>query len=166
MSAPESPAEWWPPPELVDVLTAQAAALAGNRLEAEDVLADALVALWCKRALVAKARNTEAYARQVLTRTFLNNRAATARRRRLQLRLARTATLVASPAPADAVDQVESVRAMLAVLPTNERTAIVLRYYLDLSDLDIAASIGCSEDSVRSYLSRGRARLRSHLVSS
>lgn len=155
----DSPAEWWPQPELIDKLAALAAALTGNRHDAQDVLSDTLVTLWRKRALLAKADNVDAYARRVLTTRFLNERAATKNRHRLQLRLASTAVPDPTHQPTDAFDQIDLVRRALAQIPSKERTAIVLRYYLDLPDRDIAALMGCSGAAVRSYLSRGRTQL-------
>lgn len=157
----DASAEWWPQPDLIDKLAALAAALTGNRHDAQDVLSDTLVTLWRKRALVAKADNVDAYARRVLTTRFLNDKAAAKSRNRLLLRLASTAGPVTADQPADAIDEVDLVRRALAQIPSKERTALVLRYYLDLSDRDIAAVMGCSGAAVRSYLSRGRTRLTS-----
>lgn len=160
-STRDASAEWWPQPDLIDKLAALAAALTGNRHDAQDVLSDTLVTLWRKRALVAKADNVDAYGRRVLTTRFLNDKAAAKSRNRLLLRLASTAGPVTADQPADAIDEVDLVRRALAQIPSKERTALVLRYYLDLSDRDIAAVMGCSGAAVRSYLSRGRTRLTS-----
>jgi RNA polymerase sigma-70 factor (sigma-E family) len=48
----------------------------------------------------------------------------------------------------------------LARLPRRQRAAIVLRYYVGLSDTDIAAHLGCREPTVRSLVSRALAALR------
>jgi RNA polymerase sigma factor (sigma-70 family) len=48
----------------------------------------------------------------------------------------------------------------LSRLPARQRAAIVLRYYADLSDPDIAATLGCRIGTVRSSISRGLATLR------
>lgn len=45
-------------------------------------------------------------------------------------------------------------------LPSNQRAAIVLRFYEDLSDPEIADVLGCREGTVRSYISRGLSTLR------
>ena len=48
----------------------------------------------------------------------------------------------------------------LAGLPPRQRTVVVLRYYNDLSEVEIADVLGCSLWEVKSQASRGLARLR------
>ncbi len=48
----------------------------------------------------------------------------------------------------------------LKSLPTKQRAVIVLRYYEDLSEADIARTLGCSVGTVKSQASRALARLR------
>ncbi len=48
-------------------------------------------------------------------------------------------------------------------LPERQREAIVLRYYLDLPEADIAAAMGISRGAVKSHTSRGMAALRAAL---
>lgn len=45
-------------------------------------------------------------------------------------------------------------------LPAKQRTVIVLRYYEDLSEAQIAATMGCSAGTVKSQASRAMAKLR------
>jgi RNA polymerase sigma-70 factor (sigma-E family) len=52
---------------------------------------------------------------------------------------------------------------LLAELPRQQRAVLVLRYYEDLSDPEIAAVLGCSPVTVRSNASRGLATLRNTL---
>ena len=58
------------------------------------------------------------------------------------------------------VDDRAALNGSLRMLPSRQRAAIVLRYYLDLPDTDIAAELGCTRGAVRSYISRGLAALR------
>jgi RNA polymerase sigma-70 factor (sigma-E family) len=51
----------------------------------------------------------------------------------------------------------------LRKLPERQREAIVLRYYLDLSEADIAATMGISRGAVKSHTARGMAALRAAL---
>jgi RNA polymerase sigma-70 factor (sigma-E family) len=53
----------------------------------------------------------------------------------------------------------ESVLAALRQLPERQREALVLRYYLDLPDSDIAAVMSVGESTVRSTMHRGLANL-------
>jgi RNA polymerase sigma-70 factor (sigma-E family) len=57
----------------------------------------------------------------------------------------------------------DSVRATLRDLPDRQREAIVLRYYADLSEEEIAAAMGISRGAVRSHTSRGMSALRAAL---
>jgi RNA polymerase sigma-70 factor (sigma-E family) len=45
-------------------------------------------------------------------------------------------------------------------LPTRQREAIVLRYYVDLSEAEIAEAMGCSRGAVKSHAARAVAALR------
>ena len=51
----------------------------------------------------------------------------------------------------------------LAELPARQREVLVLRYYLDLSEADIATTLGISRGAVKSHASRGAAALRTRL---
>jgi RNA polymerase sigma-70 factor (sigma-E family) len=56
-----------------------------------------------------------------------------------------------------------AVIAALRGLPVRQREAIVLRYYADLSEAEIAAAMKISRGAVKSHTSRGMAALRSAL---
>jgi RNA polymerase sigma-70 factor (sigma-E family) len=58
-----------------------------------------------------------------------------------------------------AVQARESVLAALRRLPERQREALVLRYYLDLRDSEIAAVMSVRESTVRSTMHRGLANL-------
>jgi len=51
----------------------------------------------------------------------------------------------------------------LATLPFKHRTAVVLRYYLDLPEAEIAACLGCPTGSVGPWIRRGLDRLATEL---
>ena len=57
----------------------------------------------------------------------------------------------------------DAVVAALRDLPPKQREALVLRFYGDLSEADIAATMGCSQGAVKSHLHRGKAALARHL---
>ncbi|MCE7010784.1 SigE family RNA polymerase sigma factor [Kibdelosporangium philippinense] len=54
----------------------------------------------------------------------------------------------------------DAMRARIAVLPRKQRAALVLRYYEDCSDGEIATVLNCSEGTVRSHISRALKTLR------
>src|SRR5690606_16332012 len=51
----------------------------------------------------------------------------------------------------------------LRALPSRQREALVLRYYGDLSEAEIAHAMGISKGAVKSHTARGMAALRSVL---
>jgi RNA polymerase sigma-70 factor (ECF subfamily) len=61
------------------------------------------------------------------------------------------------------VAAVLSVRAAVAALPLRQRTALVLRHYLDLPVDEVAGRMEVSPDAVRSLTKRAIAALRDHL---
>ena len=58
----------------------------------------------------------------------------------------------------------EAVLEVLHLLPARQREVLVLRYYLDLSESDIAAALGVSRGAVKSHASRGLSTLRARFV--
>jgi RNA polymerase sigma factor (sigma-70 family) len=64
---------------------------------------------------------------------------------------------VAEPPELDTRDE---LRRALRRLPGRQRTAIVLRYYADLPEAEVAAAMRCSVSAARSLVSRGMETLR------
>jgi RNA polymerase sigma-70 factor (sigma-E family) len=64
-----------------------------------------------------------------------------------------------------AITQIErsAVVAALRALPERQREALVLRYYMDLSEEEVAAAMRISRGAVKSHTARGKAALRSVL---
>jgi len=60
-------------------------------------------------------------------------------------------------------DRREAVMDALAGLPRRQREVLALRYYVDLSEADIAETLGISRGAVKSHASRGAAALRDAL---
>ena len=85
------------------------------------------------------------------------------RRRRIERRA--TARLVtASERPTAEEEPHDEVRRAVAALPDRQKTALVLRYYLDLSVEDTAQRMSISADAVRSLTKRAVATLRDELA--
>ncbi|WP_049558667.1 SigE family RNA polymerase sigma factor [Nonomuraea sp. SBT364] len=82
------------------------------------------------------------------------------RRERPDWALHETARFDTPPSDSD-----EGLWQALATLPRKQRAVLVLRYYEDLSDTDIADVLGISRGTVRSHASLGLAKLRSVLPS-
>jgi RNA polymerase sigma-70 factor (sigma-E family) len=62
------------------------------------------------------------------------------------------------------VEERERMRVALAGLRPQQRAAIVLRYYEDLSEAETADILGCAVGTVKSMVSRGVASLREELT--
>jgi RNA polymerase sigma-70 factor (sigma-E family) len=88
------------------------------------------------------------------------------RNRQRHLRVVRLRTPAERPADAESSEQAAVAReeqrqviAALGALPARRREAIVLRYWLGLSEAEIAAAMGISPGTVKSQVSRGLAAL-------
>jgi RNA polymerase sigma factor (sigma-70 family) len=66
-------------------------------------------------------------------------------------------------AGAVAADETRLVLAALRTLPDRQREVLALRYYLDLSEAEIAATLGISPGSVKTHAHRGLAALTDRL---
>jgi RNA polymerase sigma factor (sigma-70 family) len=51
----------------------------------------------------------------------------------------------------------------LRALPERQREVLALRYYLDLSEAEIAETLGISKGAVKTHASRGAATLRAQM---
>ena len=77
---------------------------------------------------------------------------------------------VAGVPSASAMEAIETAGDTLAVLeavralPERQREAVVLRYYADLSEADVAGALGCAVGTVKSQLSKARTALASRLA--
>ena len=131
--------------------------LTGDWQLAEDLLQTSLVKVYLSWGRIRKSGNAEAYARRVLVTTYV-----TARRRRWRGEVA-TAVLPDRPEGGDefaGVDLRHAVTDALQQLPRRQRAVVVLRYYCDLSERDVAEALGCSEGTVKSQAAKGLAALR------
>lgn len=71
-----------------------------------------------------------------------------------------------TPGVQDRVEAAERERALgahLATLPQKQRDAVVLRHVVDLPVAEVAAVLGCGENTARSHAARGLARLRARM---
>ncbi|MFJ8187346.1 SigE family RNA polymerase sigma factor [Streptomyces sp. NPDC096105] len=134
----------------------------GDRQRAEDLAQEALVKLWFAWPKVAE-QAPEAYVRQVMVRLA----ARSARRRWWGERP--VGELPDRPGPGDvsaSVAERSRLEAALALLTPRQRAAVVLRYYEDLPEGQVAQALGCPVGTARSHASRGVARLRQILSDS
>lgn len=132
-------------------------ALTGNRHDASDLVQEALERVGLRWAAIQRGGGQpHAYAR----RTIVNAWTSRWRRRRWE-------TLVAEPPETvgQTHDRLENdeLWAALRALPPRQRAVIVLRYYEDLSEKEIAVTLGVTPGTVKSQASRALATLRQGL---
>ncbi len=127
---------------------------------AEEVVQDSFVALHDRWARLRDPDKALAYLRQIVvnrSRSALRHRSVEAR----HAPMPRVAP--ASDEAALAHGRRELVLDALRRLPDRQREVVALRYYLDLSEADIASTLGISRGAVKSHSSRGLAALKSSL---
>jgi RNA polymerase sigma-70 factor (sigma-E family) len=138
-------------------LTGMAVLLVGDRASAEDVVQEAFIGLFRGLGRLSDPDRAVAYLRASVLNGCRN-----VLRSRTRARLRRvTHDPAAWSAEAAALDGEERREVLLAVaeLPRRQREVLVLRYFLDLSDNEIAADLGVSRGTVVSSASRALAAL-------
>lgn len=131
--------------------------LCGDRDRAEDVVADVFVKLF-RRWGRGGIDNPRAYLRRAVVNE-LNSRF---RRLALERREAgrQHGDDRGARRPDDQIADADAIAAALAALPVRQRTAVVLRYYADLPEREVADVMGVSVGTVKSSVSRALERMR------
>ena len=138
--------------------------LTGEQAAAEDLLQAALVDAYTRWSKVRAAERPDAYLRRVIV-----NRHLSWRRRRSSSELvlspehltaAYRQSCGSDPDIAVSVADRDHARQVLASLAPRARTVLVLRYYADLGDAEIADLLGVTAATVRGTASRALSILR------
>ncbi|MEV0904920.1 SigE family RNA polymerase sigma factor [Streptomyces hokutonensis] len=127
----------------------------GDRHAGEDLLQNALVKVagrW------QRIDEPEAYVRRILYRQQVSRWRLKWRRR--EVSVAEPPEAAAAPDAASAAELRLVMREALSRLTARQRTVLVLRYFEDLPEADVARLLGCSVGTVRSTTHRSLARLR------
>jgi RNA polymerase sigma-70 factor (sigma-E family) len=131
--------------------------LTGDQGHAEDVAQAAFARAYASWPRVSRSGNPDAYVRQIV----INENRNRFRKRRV------TERLTDSPpdhGAADATRDSDERSALIAALQRlgpRQRSVRVLRYWMDLTEVEVAAALGCSVGTVKSQASRALATLRS-----
>lgn len=133
--------------------------LTGDAQLAEDLLQTALARVWPHWERVG-AERPEAY----VWRVMVNLQASWWRRRWRGEVPSAALPEAAAVDVAGTVDERLALVAALRRLPWRRRQAVVLRYYHDLSEQQVAALMGCSVGTVKSQCAKGLATLRAALA--
>jgi RNA polymerase sigma-70 factor (sigma-E family) len=131
--------------------------LTGDRHTAEDVVQTALARTYFAWSRVRGKDNPEGYVRRAIVNTHLNGL------RRRPWREQPRSAVPETPAPRRPESEFDERDAMwqaLATLPPRQRAVVVLRYYEDLTEADIAEVLGCSRGTVKSQASKALVSLR------
>jgi RNA polymerase sigma-70 factor (sigma-E family) len=135
--------------------------LTGEREQAADLVQDVLVKAYRRWTRISDADHPDRYVVRMVTNGYLS------------WRLSRAARLVATGDVPDGVrpDDFASDHALredlwqrLARLPRRQRAVLVLRYYEQWSDADIAGALGCAQATVRAHAHRALTTLRNGLA--
>jgi RNA polymerase sigma-70 factor (sigma-E family) len=131
--------------------------LTGDPHRAEELVQQALVSTWARWSKIEHDQ-PHAYVRRAMVHTH------TSWWRRSRFESSLPAGFDAAATQAPDLGERDRTLAALRLLPPRQRAVIVLRYYEDLSEADIASVLGCSTGTVKSQASRALKTLRTHLT--
>ena len=134
--------------------------LAGNHADAEDIAQQTLVKAYRSWSRVEKSDSPAAYLRQILTNTYLSQRRPKARRLELLMDTPPETWQMPVGGPEDRMALWPHVKS----LPPRQRAVVVLRYYEDLTEQEIADVLGCSRGNVKSTAHHALKSLRAALA--
>jgi RNA polymerase sigma-70 factor (sigma-E family) len=136
--------------------------LNGNHADAEDLAQQTLIKIHGAWSRVSRADSPNAYVRRILTNTFLSS--TRPKGRRLELLAGENAPEPVGP-PVDGPEDRMALWPHVRNLPPRQRAVIVLRYYEQLSEAEIADALECSRGNVKSTAHRALQNLRTALDS-
>ncbi|MFF5054278.1 SigE family RNA polymerase sigma factor [Micromonospora sp. NPDC000663] len=137
--------------------------LTGDPHQAQDLVQETMVRVQLNWRRIARADSPERYVRRMLTNQYVDWKRGSWMRRVL-LRGEPDESVRASADHAQSAVDRDQVWSWLSRLPRRQRATLVLRYYEDLPDAEIAEILGCAVGTVRSSISRALATLRAEYV--
>jgi RNA polymerase sigma-70 factor (sigma-E family) len=143
--------------ERLDGLLRYATVLTNDPHLAQDIVQDVLLRAQQRWAGIDAP---PAYVRRMITNEYLSWRRRAVRRMVPSSHDVLDALGPPEADPAAAYDERDAMLGLLETLPRKQRAAIVLRYYENYSDAEIAAVLRCGTSTVRSQISRALATLR------
>jgi RNA polymerase sigma-70 factor (sigma-E family) len=130
--------------------------LCGDRQRAEDLMQDVLLAMSRRFGESLPLDNPLGYARRALANANVSRA-----RRAASSELPVDVLPDAASAPADDPAERDELWRALRRLPLRQRTVLVMRFYADATEEEIAAALACGRGTVRSLASRGLTAVRS-----
>jgi RNA polymerase sigma-70 factor (sigma-E family) len=147
----------------LSALLRYAVMLTGDPHAAEDLVQETMVRVQLNWRRVTRAGVPERYVRRILTNLYIDQRRGSSMRRVLLRPIPDDAVTVPID-HAEATADRDQVWGWLERLPRRQRAALVLRFYEDLQDAEIAEVLGCAIGTVRSSISRALTTLRAQMV--
>jgi RNA polymerase sigma factor (sigma-70 family) len=136
----------------------------GEAADSEDAAQEAFVKAYYALKGFRKEAAFKPWLLKIVANEARNRRRSSGRRAGLALRAAQERPSGdAAPSPEVAALEHERNRELLAALDSlrePDRLVVAYRYFLDLSEVETAAALGCARGTVKSRLSRALARLR------
>jgi RNA polymerase sigma-70 factor (sigma-E family) len=130
--------------------------LTGDWALAEDLVQTALLRAWPHWGRVRGGGREDAYVRRVMVNKSLDWR------RRWWRKEIPTEVVPERPVADEPFELRHVVVTAVLSLPPGQRAVVVLRYFDDLSEADVADAMGCSVGTVKSQASKALASLRRH----
>jgi RNA polymerase sigma-70 factor (ECF subfamily) len=143
--------------------------IVGDAAEAEDAVQEAFVKAYHALDRFRPAEPFRPWLLRIAANTARNRRRTAARQEALRLRAAGRMGETIEPSAEASVLGNERRRELLTAineLPTADRVVIAARYFLDLTEAEIAGVAGVARGTVKSRLFRARARLQQVLLDS
>ena len=144
-----------------------AARLVHDRALAEEIVSEAMLAVWRRRQHVDWDRPAP-YVYRVVINECKDVLETAGKQRAIQSRVATLDLIPRQRTSSESVDQRVTGDAqvvdLLQQLPMQQRSVVVLRVYEDMAELDVAEALGISVGSVKSHYSRGLAALRTAMA--
>jgi RNA polymerase sigma-70 factor (sigma-E family) len=126
--------------------------------EAEDLVQETLFEVARRWPRIRRMERPLAYARRILVNRAVSGSARRSRRRQELTAAMPSESAVAMDGLAES-GAADELMTALAALPPRQRAVLVLRYFLDLPEAEVAAALKCSLGTVKSTAARGLARL-------
>ena len=137
-------------------LRRMARSLTGNDADAEDLLQAALIKTFFAWDRITSPSARDGYVRRAMVNTQISEW----RRRHLDVYPTDEIPEQRIDDPSWRTDLADTVNRAVNRLPHRQRLAVILRYYEDLSETEIASVLGVSVGTVKSTVSRAVAKLR------
>ncbi len=130
--------------------------LTGRHHDAEDLAQQTMLQAYRSWSKVSRADQPKAYLRRIMTNLYISQRRPQSRR----LEVLTDAPPEPRPATGTGPEERMALWPHIASLPPRQRAVIVLRYYEQLSEREIADALGCSTGTVKSTAHRALGALR------